>query len=357
MQLQHFNYLNELKYSKYRLFVLFIITFFSIVFWKQASDSLTNKIFYASLILILLSIISLIHYAFIVRYPKMLVVFRRLTLLFLDLATLTFVIALFQYYGLFLFPLYIIINMQTGLYFGIQYFYISILATSCTWIALLLYSNYWSTHSDIVAVFAITTFLMPLLYLNYIIKAYEEKHALSQELSIVTEDATYDSLTGLYNRKTYTEELKKAFKEKKFFAILFIDLNKFKPINDSYGHHIGDEILKEVARRLSLQMDENDFLARLGGDEFVIISRRKKVFLPKFVQKIEDNVIGYHKVEEIRIRIELSIGISMYPDDATSSLLLGKYADVAMYSAKKDTNRYHVFYEDIAEKKPESNFL
>ena len=351
MQSHYLNYLNELKYSKYRLFILFVITFFIIIFWKQAADTISNKIFYAGILLTILSIISLIHYFFIIRYPHILKIFRKLFLLFLDISTLTLLIILFQYYGLFLFPLYIIINMQTGLYFGIQYFYVSMTATSFSWIALLFYSNYWSAHSDIVATFAITTFLMPLLYLNYIMKAYKEKNALSEELSIVTEDANYDNLTGLANRKTYTEELKKAFKEKDFFALLFIDLNKFKLINDTHGHHVGDEVLKEVARRLYAQLDDNDFLARLGGDEFVIISRKKKVFLPKFVQRIEKNVIGYHSIENKKVRIELSIGISIYPDDAKSSTMLAKYADIAMYSAKKTTDQYHCFYEDIIHKK------
>jgi len=355
MQSHYLNYYNEVTYSKYRLFILFVITFFSILFWKQAAADISNKIFYASILLIVLSIISLIHYAFIIRYAHKFTMFRKLFLLILDISTLTFVILFFQYYGLFLFPLYIIINMQTGLYFGIQYFYVSMIATSLSWVALLFYSSYWSAHFDIVATFAVTTFLMPLLYLNYIIKAYEEKNALSEELSIVSEDANYDSLTGLANRKTYEEEIKRAFKEREFFSLLFIDLNKFKQINDTHGHHIGDEVLREVARRLYAQLDDEDFLARLGGDEFAIISRKKKVFLPKFIQKIEENVIGYHTIENKKVRIELSIGISMYPNDTKSSSDLVKYADVAMYRAKKTSGQYHCFYHDVMHKPKQPN--
>jgi diguanylate cyclase (GGDEF)-like protein len=241
--------------------------------------------------------------------------------------------------------------MQNGLYFGIHYFYAGLVSASALWIALLLHSAYWLEHSDIVATFAITTFLIPLFYLNYIIKAHRANDALSEELSIVAEDAYHDALTGLANRKTYAEELKSAFKEKEFFALLFIDLNKFKNINDTYGHHIGDEVLIEVARRLEAQMEEDDFLARLGGDEFAIISRKKKVFLAKFVQKIEKNVIGEHKIDNIKVYIKLSIGISMYPDDAKSSTMLAKYADIAMYAAKKRKNCHHVFYKDLKTQK------
>jgi diguanylate cyclase (GGDEF)-like protein len=347
----HAEYASELKFDKNRLYFLFISTFFSFLFFKRADADLSGKIFLESIFLLALTFISLVHYFFILRYPSALIVGRKLLLLFLDLLLLTFSIAAFGHDGLFLFPLYIIIIMQNGLYFGIHYFYTGLATASALWIALLSYSDYWQEHSDIIATFAITTFLIPLFYLNYIIEAHKANEALSEELSIVAEDAYHDGLTGLANRKTYEEELKEAFKEKEFFALMFIDLNKFKTINDTYGHHTGDEVLREVARRLNAQIDEDDFLARLGGDEFAIISRKKKVFLPKFIKKIEKNVIGYHEIGKIRVDIKLSLGISMYPDDAKSSIMLAKYADVAMYAAKKRENCHHVFYKDIAAKK------
>ena len=355
MQSNDLNYIKEIKYNKHRLQILLIITFFGFLFWKQASDDISDKILYESILLATLTLISFVHYIFVLKLPNLLSKSRKLFLLFLDVFSLTFSIALFKHYGLFLFPLYIIIIMQNGLYFGIRSFYAGLATTSILWISLLFYSEYWFEHSDIVATFAITTFLVPLFYLNYIIQAHKKNDALSEELSSVAEDAYHDSLTGLANRKTYTEELKRAFKEKKFFALLFIDLNKFKSINDTYGHHSGDEVLQEVARRLNSQIDEEDFLARLGGDEFVIISRKKKVFLPKFIEKIEQNVIGYHEIDEnIKVHIKLSIGISMYPDDAKSSTMLAKYADIAMYAAKKKEDSHHVFYADMQVKKKNS---
>jgi len=81
-------------------------------------------------------------------------------------------------------------------------------------------------------------------------------------------------LTGVANRKQYKDTMMDLIHEKEPFALLFIDLNKFKAINDTHGHHVGDEVLKEVARRLSENIDDDDFLARLGGDEFVIITKR-----------------------------------------------------------------------------------
>jgi len=350
VELQNSGKIDELKYDKGRLHLLTIVTVLSFILYLFNNGHLSTTLLHESTLLAGLTVLSLIHYFVVLHYPAMLKRTRRVFLLFLDLALLTYSITIFEHYGLFLFPLYIILIMQNGLYFGIPYFYSGLITASGFWIAMLYYSQYWQHYSDIVATFAATTFLVPLFYLNYIISAHREKDALSKKLSTVAEDAYHDSLTSLANRKTYTEELKRAFKEKKFFALLFIDLNKFKNINDTYGHHIGDEVLIEVARRLEAQMDEEDFLARLGGDEFAIISKKKKVFLPKFIQRIEEHVIGAHQIEKITVRIELSIGISMYPDDARSSTILEKYADTAMYAAKKKRESHHVFYGDTAPK-------
>jgi len=176
------------------------------------------------------------------------------------------------------------------------------------------------------------------------------KHVeLTEVLNSAAKDARHDELTGVANRKVYKEEIREAIKRREFFALLFIDLNKFKVINDTHGHHIGDEVLKEVVRRLTEYLGEEDFLARLGGDEFVIITRRKKVFLPKFVEKLEQEVIGKFEVEGVTVPIELSIGISTFPDDHRSEMMLSKYADEAMYVAKKDPSRFHMFYAELTE--------
>ena len=354
MELYDSKKIDELEYDKGRLYLLAIVTFLSFILFTFNKNHLSTILSYETILLAGLTILSLVHYLVVLHYPTVLKRSRRIFLLFLDLAMLTYSITIFEHYGLFLFPLYIVLIMQNGLYFGIQYFYSGLVTASGFWVAMLYYSKYWQHYSDIVATFAVTTFLIPLFYLNYIISAHKEKDALSKKLSTVAEDAYHDSLTGLANRKTYTENLKRAFKEKNFFSLLFIDLNKFKTINDTYGHHIGDEVLIEVARRLESQMDDEDFLARLGGDEFAIISKKKKVFLPKFIQRIEEHVIGAHQIEKITVHIELSIGISMYPDDARSSGILEKYADTAMYTAKKKRDGHHVFYGDTAPKRKPS---
>ncbi len=355
MLMQNSYYQEEKKYATVRLTIVFMLTFFSFIPFPQINSEMFPQIFLVKVLLGGLLLVSMTHYLLIVRKPDLFVVYRKILLILLDLMVLTFLIAVFEKNGLFLLPIYIVIVMQNGLSFGITYFYASIMFASISWILLLVYSEYWQEHHDIIATFAMTTFLIPLFYLKFITRVHEQNDALSEILTTTEHDANHDALTGLANRKMYKEVMHITLKRKEFFTLLFIDLNKFKGINDTFGHDIGDEVLKEVSRRLLQNMSNEDFLARLGGDEFVIISRRKKVFLEKFLKKLEDTVIGKYTVEGVIVPIELSIGISLYPDDTKSlspndgsiEIMLGKYADDAMYAAKRKPNAYHVFYRDI----------
>jgi len=346
-------YVEEKKHAANRLVFLVVLTFLSFIFFERTGNEVISNLFYSSVILGILVMLSLLHYAFIVRYPHRLIKHRKTVLIVFDIVVLTILVASYEAYGIYFLPLYAWIVMWSGSSFGIGYFYMSIITVAVAGLSLLVYSPYWFAHYNILLAFSITTFLLPLFFLKDTVRIHEQNAKLTQELSTTEVDANTDVLTGIANRKVYKEEMKKALKSREFFALFFIDLNKFKGINDTYGHDVGDEVLKEVTRRLTHTLDEEDFLARLGGDEFVIITRRKKAFLPKFVQNIEDKVIGQHRVDDIVVDISLSIGISMCPDDNKTEMLLSKYADEAMYAAKKKRGSYHVFYKDIAPPEPE----
>lgn len=348
MKAHNIYYLEEKKHAISRLVFLVILTFLSFVLFERTGTQIISELFFSSVMLGGLVFISLLHYAFIVRYPHRLIAYRRSLLIILDIIVLTLLVSIYGQYGIYFLPFYAWIVMVSGSRFGLGYFYISIITVAVAEISLLFYSPYWWAHYDILLAFAIATFLLPLSFLKDTIRIHESNEKLSQELSTTEVDANTDALTGIANRKVYKEEMKKALKSREFFSLFFIDLNKFKNINDTYGHDVGDEVLREVTRRLSHNLGEEDFLARLGGDEFVIISKKKKVFLPKFVKKLEDGVIGQHKIDNITVNISLSIGISMCPDDNKTEMLLSKYADEAMYAAKKKKGTYHVFYKDIA---------
>lgn len=163
-----------------------------------------------------------------------------------------------------------------------------------------------------------------------------------------------DALTGLPNRyyfTNYLEELLSNGCEGKI-AVMFIDLNRFKHINDKLGHDVGDMLLKEVANRFKYSLGKNDFVARLGGDEFVIILRdidyEKASMTAVEINKVLcETVIVQQKDKKYELNISGSIGISLYPDDATDRTTLLKMADMAMYASKETGENEFKFYSDL----------
>lgn len=339
-------YFKEKEYAYSRLLFVLGVTIVAFLMLIIAGERLHIHDFLLK-VLVGVSLFSLLHYMLILKFPNTLVKVRKFTLFFVDIIVLTLGIILIGSSGLFLLPLYILIVMESGVSFGFIYFYFTITISSVSWVFLINSSAYWAEHSDTVAIFAITTFLIPLVYLKQMMRLHQRHEKLHENLETASYDANFDALTGLPNRKQYDAYMKDLLDQKSFFALLFIDLNKFKEINDTYGHDVGDDVLREVSRRLSLSIDEEDMLARLGGDEFVIITKRKKTFLSTFLQELEHRTIGQYTVDDVSVHIGLSIGVSLFPDDCPSETFLRKYADEAMYMAKKRNDTHHVFYEEL----------
>lgn len=169
--------------------------------------------------------------------------------------------------------------------------------------------------------------------------------------------ANYDALTGLPNRALLMDRIyhgiDQARRDKRSLALCFIDLDKFKQINDSLGHDIGDLLLKEVAKRLTSTLRDSDTVARLGGDEFVILLEGYKnddnishVARKMLTVVSEPMQLGTHTVG-----VSPSIGIAVYPEDAINATELLKHADVAMYHAKEaGRNNYQFFTAEMNEK-------
>ena len=153
--------------------------------------------------------------------------------------------------------------------------------------------------------------------------------------------AYHDVLTGLPNRSRLHTLLRQALLEaqrhKTHGAIMFIDLNRFKQINDSLGHAHGDILLKEVAKRLTASLRSADIISRIGGDEFVaaLVNITKHEDAAVVAQKILDSLSMPIMVEGHELQISASIGISVYPDDGNDAETLIKNADIAMYRAKQ----------------------
>lgn len=171
----------------------------------------------------------------------------------------------------------------------------------------------------------------------------------------ITEDelryrSNYDALTGLVNRSLMVERLDQAIKEhqrrERKLGVLFIDLDKFKLVNDSLGHHIGDILLQQVAIRIKLALREIDTAARLGGDEFVVIltDLMSKDVIEPVIIRLLDTLQQPFNVENYEINIGASIGITIFPEDGETLDKLLQNADIAMYVAKNSGRNQARFF-------------
>jgi len=179
-------------------------------------------------------------------------------------------------------------------------------------------------------------------------KKIEQK--LQEQKDSLAYQAHHDSLTGLPNRVLLNDRLEQSIEKAKRnnfkFAVLFIDLDHFKKINDSLGHDVGDEMLKVITQRFKSVLREEDTIARLGGDEFTIIIEE--------VNQIQDASLVATKLLEILAKpikikrntlyVSSSIGISIYPDDGQSAKNILKFADSAMYKAKDEGRNNFQYY-------------
>ncbi len=167
--------------------------------------------------------------------------------------------------------------------------------------------------------------------------------------------AHFDALTGLPNRTVLKDRLDQALlsaaRNARMVGVFFIDLDRFKPINDRHGHETGDRVLRAAAERLKQGLRNADTVARLGGDEFVIVAQglRMREDAGRLAQKILDSFQAPLVVDGLSLPVTPSIGIALYPLVETDTEGLLRYADSAMYQAKQAGRaRYHLFEADLA---------
>lgn len=162
--------------------------------------------------------------------------------------------------------------------------------------------------------------------------------------------ANHDVLTGLPNRRYVQEKIEEALydKNKKYnlTAIMFIDLDRFKAVNDNLGHDIGDELLIQVSNRLKACIRRDDIAARQGGDEFIVLVRNISSIedVENLAQRIVKEINKPFFIRKHEIDIGCSIGISVYPDDGDNAAVIMKNADLAMYRVKEKGKNGYQFY-------------
>jgi diguanylate cyclase (GGDEF)-like protein len=172
---------------------------------------------------------------------------------------------------------------------------------------------------------------------------------LRRQMAEIEHQALHDSLTGLPNRLLFRDRVEQALlaarREAGSFAVLLIDLDRFKEINDTLGHESGDRVLEEVAQRLRWTLRESDTVARLGGDEFALLARaagtpRAAVAV---AERLHEALSRPFRIDGLLLEVEASIGITLYPDDGDDPETLLRRADVAMYLSKELTTQTELY--------------
>ena len=200
---------------------------------------------------------------------------------------------------------------------------------------------------------------------------YNDKHATIGTIHDITEKkkaqemmnnlAYYDQLTGIPNRNSFYKTVTKQLKKGKYsdkLALLFIDLDQFKIINDTFGHQAGDKLIKEAAIKMNEIVGKKGFLARYGGDEFVITMKYAEIEQVKELSKKLIKDVPLSLTSEIKTT--LSIGISLFPEHGKEIGTLLRYADIAMYHTKRDENRklnYSIYNNLLSSKTARINKL
>jgi len=192
--------------------------------------------------------------------------------------------------------------------------------------------------------FPLATFFIAFILIK-IRKQLSIESELRKQSNKILYQAYYDELTELPNRTLFVDRLNQSIKQlhrsHKQIAVLFIDLDRFKSINESLGHETGDIMLKEIAYRLQLSVRDSDSISRFGGDEFGILIENisHAIILNEIIENIIAQISQVFEINEHQLYITASIGISMYPIDGDTSNELLRNADSAMYKAK-DEDRY-----------------
>jgi diguanylate cyclase (GGDEF)-like protein len=266
---------------------------------------------------------------------------RRILSIIMDVGATTYALYFLGAISTPVYGVYLFNACGNGFRYGTRYLFLSSALGVIGFAFVLATSEYWASHRTLGVGLLIVLIVIPIYFASLV----RQLHAAMARMRVM---ATHDTLTGLPNRHSFYERLRhtlnSAKQSQKQFAVVFIDLDGFKPVNDAQGHAAGDAILKSVARRLEESVRKNDIVARFGGDEFVIILFDiHKTAVPVVASKIIATVAKPHEVNGHKITLTSSAGLAVYPDDGRSVDELVAQADAAMYRAKRTGRNCYCF--------------
>jgi diguanylate cyclase (GGDEF)-like protein len=232
-----------------------------------------------------------------------------------------------------------------------------------SYVGLALFSLMVAVVSQTIGLWAIAIFIAPLAFAWQMLHRTHKLQIISEKLAVKQREnehqAFHDTLTGLPNRLLFrlslSQAIERAAEREGRIAVMLMDLDHFKEINDSLGHHVGDRLLAAIGPRLAETLREHDLMARLGGDEFGILlpDVADETEAAAIAQRLIDGLHHPVAVDELDLDVSGSVGIALFPDHAGDADTLLRHADVAMYAAKESGIGLELYDEVIDRHKPE----
>lgn len=300
------------------------------------------------------SLLAVAFFFHVNKFPDLKGSFRKILGALLDMSILSAGMYVGGEAGGILYPVMLWVLGDIGMRFGMRYLTISVIAGVVGFLAVIISSDFWSDKPVLGTGLLVGIALVPALFAGLIQKIHDINESLKREMNDKAYAATHDALTGLPNRVLFQERLIHTLEMSKrkntHFALMFLDIDRFKYVNDTYGHACGDQLLQVISSRLTTVLRKSDTVARLGGDEFVVIlSEITSAQDAEFVaNKIISEVAKKCDVIGKEFTVTTSIGISVFPHHGSNVSDIIKNADVAMYAAKDaGKNTYRIYDEKM----------
>lgn len=319
------------------------------VFFMEAGGKLTPAQHHIIFFLAFYVVFSIVDLVVVIASKPQAAPSRRLLGMVCDLGGTSYFMYVMEANGILFFPVYLWVTIGNGLRYGLPYLYLAMTMSMAGFMIVIGSSAYWKEQWGFSVGLLVGLVALPLYFSSLLKKLSNQNNELKKLYEQMARHATHDSLTNLPNRKHFDDHLAETIasseRDKKTFAILYLDLDGFKAINDALGHGVGDKIITHTARRLEQCVKKGDFVARVGGDEFTILLHD---ITPSDVSKVAEKTIEAlsepFTLAANALRITTSIGVATYPQDGTDANELIQNADCAMYDAKRSgKNRYRIY--------------
>lgn len=325
-----------------------VLAYILLIGWRHLDPHVWRQ---ASLFLAIYLVFSVLLYLAIRRWPQPSVA-RRGFVITSDLSITSWAVHVLGEFGAFLYPLYLWVVVGNGLRFGVPYLFFALGVAVVGFALMIAYTPYWQEHTALAIGLLFGMILLPLFYAALLRELDSTNRELARQVEETAHAATHDALTGLANRYLLRDRLQHdielARRHGTRVAVLFIDLDGFKEVNDTLGHNGGDALLRLAAQRIEKASRREDTVARYGGDEFVVVlndladEREAEVAAARFLDTFAEPIpwAGVNR------KITASIGISVFPYDGDDIETLLQRADKAMYMAKEGGGNHFVRHRE-----------